>query len=70
MTINSHFTVTFSVVVIVAQQFGGGGRGGKEVLILWNMFYFLACAAKQNVEVDPVIRPCTCPAITTYEEGL
>lgn len=56
MTINSHFTVTCFVVAIVARQPGIVTLGeNKEFFILWKMFCFLACAAKQNVELDPVI---------------
>lgn len=41
MTINSHFTVTFSVVVIVAQQFGGGGGAGRRFSFYGICFIFL-----------------------------
>ena len=42
--------------MIVARQPGIVNWGKKkEVLILWKMFYFLAGAAKQDVELDPVV---------------
>lgn len=48
--------------MVVAREIGiatSGWMGG--CLFVWKMCYFLACSAKQNVGLDPIIRPAHTP---------